>query len=595
MRGYKKIDILRAYSIVVLLALMVHVFFAILFWGLQFPLIGFYNIFIVAIYAFILYLVRNKYFGPGVALVHLEVSSFAAFMTIALGWEQGFWLYFFALSFLLYFNPYRNKKMIYIFPVMEMLLFFAVRAVSAHMGALIPQTGGLASWLFPLNAFNCFLVAITGTMSSGISLENMRLERDRMAHDTLTGLYGRDYFIKKVEMALQNNPKKKYILLMTNISGFKYYNEIFGEQRGDEVIICQADWLKEDSEKLTLFGRVSGNEFGVLMEEELFLEERLKENIRKMQEQFTSEQYKMHIYAGIYRIQNREEPVSLMLDKTKMAIDTLKGEYNECYAFYHNDMLENTLHEKKLLGEFEHALENGQFVFYLQPQIMTSGECLGAEALVRWEHPDRGVVPPLEFIPILEETGLIWKLDQYIWEQVVKKLKEWECCGKENCYISVNISARDFYYLDIYREFTELAEKYQINPGHLKLELTETALMIEADKQITLISRLRDYGFEVEIDDFGSGYSSLNMLKDIHADVLKIDMTFLRKTENTERSWAILKSILDLADAIGMKTITEGVETEEQVTKLKQIGCNMFQGFYFSRPIPVEQFEEKYQ
>lgn len=595
MRGYRDINIARAYRIVVMLALLVHVVFAGMFFILRIHCMGYYNIAIAAVYVLIYFLIHNRHYRLGVVLVHLEVSSFASATTIIMGWEYGFWVYFYALASLIYFNPYRNKRIIYLFPVVEMVIFFITRVVSRNMEPLLSADDRLVPLFFCLNTVTGFIVVIAGALASGISLESMRQERDRIARDSLTGVYCREYFIQKTEAILRRNPRKKYYLMLTNISGFKYYNEIFGEKKGDEVLIAQADALKRDSAELALFGRVSGNEFGVLMEEKYFQEDRLVENIHNLQEYFTNEQYKMHIHVGIYCIQKVEEPVSLMLDKAKMAIDTLKGEYSDCYAFYQNDMLEHTLHEKKVLGEFEHALETGQFDFYLQPQISTNGECQGAEALVRWIHPDRGVVPPIEFIPVLEHTGLIWKLDCHVWEQVARKLKEWELSGRERMYISVNISARDFYYLDIYKTFTGLVEKYRIDPKRLKLELTETALMTEAETQIALIGRLREYGFEVEIDDFGSGYSSLNMLKDIHADVLKIDMAFLRKTENVERSWAILKSVLDLAQSIGMRAITEGVETQEQVLRLKQIGCHMFQGYYFSKPLPVQQFEKIYQ
>jgi EAL domain-containing protein (putative c-di-GMP-specific phosphodiesterase class I) len=195
---------------------------------------------------------------------------------------------------------------------------------------------------------------------------------------------------------------------------------------------------------------------------------------------------------------------------------------------------------------------------------------------------------------VLERTGLICRLDKYIWELACKKLREWKDSGLKDCHISVNISSKDFYLTDIYSTFTELVEKYEISPQKLRLEITETAIMRDLETQLELIERLRNYGFAVEIDDFGSGYSSLNMLKDMNVDTLKIDMGFLRRTDYEERSRTILKTVISLSKQLGMEVVTEGVETEEQVNFLEASGCDIFQGYYFAKPMPTEEFEKKY-
>lgn len=252
------------------------------------------------------------------------------------------------------------------------------------------------------------------------------------------------------------------------------------------------------------------------------------------------------------------------------------------------------MREKRLVSEFDKALDEGQFVMFLQPQVRPDGTVLGAEALVRWLHPEQGMIPPGEFIELFEKVGLIYRLDRYIWELAARKLQEWKNNGHENLHISVNISTKDFYYLDIYTTFVELVEKYDISPEKLKLEITETALMMDLDKQLVLLDKLQNYGFQIEIDDFGSGYSSLNMLKDIHADVLKIDMGFLRQTKNNERTSIILRMIIDLAKQLQMIVITEGVESKEQVDHLTKAGSDMFQGYYFAKPAAVHEFEDRY-
>lgn len=201
---------------------------------------------------------------------------------------------------------------------------------------------------------------------------------------------------------------------------------------------------------------------------------------------------------------------------------------------------------------------------------------------------------PGEFIPVFEKNGMIVKLDQYMWEAACKQLRKWKDEGKKDMYISVNISPKDFYFMDVKQVLTDSVKKYNIEPQKLKLEITETAIMTNIDNPVEILDGLRKEGFIIEMDDFGSGYSSLNMLKDIYVDILKIDMAFLRKSNDEERGRKILKTMIQLAKDLEMPTITEGVETLEQVEFLKAMGCKMFQGYYFAKPMDVATFEEKY-
>jgi EAL domain-containing protein (putative c-di-GMP-specific phosphodiesterase class I) len=201
---------------------------------------------------------------------------------------------------------------------------------------------------------------------------------------------------------------------------------------------------------------------------------------------------------------------------------------------------------------------------------------------------------PGDFIETLENAGLIQKLDMYIWELAVRQLSKWRTEGREKLTISVNMSARDFYSIDVYDVLTGLVDRYGVDSRMLRLEITETALLVDPDKSDGIVSKLRENGFLVEIDDFGKGYSSLSLLKNIEADVLKIDMGFLREIRDSERSRIILKSIICLAESLGMDVITEGVETEQQLRVLSEMGCSYYQGYYFSRPVPVDEFETKF-
>ncbi|MGX8720863.1 MAG: EAL domain-containing protein [Eubacteriales bacterium] len=244
-----------------------------------------------------------------------------------------------------------------------------------------------------------------------------------------------------------------------------------------------------------------------------------------------------------------------------------------------------------MLGSFDEALSGGQFKMYLQPQVTKDGSVIGAEALARWHRPDGTIVMPGDFIETLETAGQIHKLDRYIWELAVKQLSMWKNTEKQKLAVSVNVSVRDFYNMDVVRVMTELVEKYGVDSHLLRIEITETAVLGNLDACRAIVSELRQKGFLVEIDDFGKDNSTLSFLKDIKADILKIDMSFLREIGNSERSRVILQSVISMAYSLGMDVITEGVETEDQLHILTEMGCKYFQGFLFSRPIPVDVFE----
>jgi len=217
---------------------------------------------------------------------------------------------------------------------------------------------------------------------------------------------------------------------------------------------------------------------------------------------------------------------------------------------------------------------------------------VSAEALIRWNRPGRGIVFPGEFIPIFENHGMIAKLDYYVWELACRQLSQWREEGHYERSIAVNISAKDFYLSDLYESITGLVEKYDINPAHLKLEITETAFVLDVKKQMELVRRLREYGFIIEIDDFGSGYSSLNSLKEIEVDLLKMDLKFFEKTGDSKRAEKIVSSVINLANDLGMPVIAEGVETAEDVEMIRAAGCQMVQGYYYAKPMPVADFEK---
>ena len=428
--------------------------------------------------------------------------------------------------------------------------------------------------------------------------KHLALEQERYlaTHDTLTGLYNKSHFAVKSAEILKSHPDEEWLLLSSNIKDFKLINDLFGMEKGNEVLKMEAGLLKERCRDGIVYGRIGGDKFAICMPKARFQEEYFTDAIQTMGQVFNNDLYHLHIYIGVYEISDINEDISIMCDKANFAIKTLNENYARSIAYYNDTILNNTILEKQLVGDFDQALKEKQFCMYLQPQMTSEGKMLGAEALVRWQHPKRGLIFPGDFIEVFEKTGLIYRLDRFIWELAVQKLARWQQEGHSDLYISVNISTKDFYYMNVYETITALVEKYRIIPSTLKLEITETAIMTGTAGELDMIEQFRKYGFQVEIDDFGSGYSSFNTLKDMDVDVLKIDMGFLRtsKPENLEKSMSILNMIISLSKTLGLSVVTEGVETKDQVVKLTQMGCRIYQGYYFSKPIPVEEFEKRY-
>lgn len=425
-------------------------------------------------------------------------------------------------------------------------------------------------------------------------LAQIAAERYRATHDSLTGLYNKEHFYECVSRLLADKPDDTYCMVCSDIKDFKLLNDIFGVETGDRVLTRFAEMIRENVHSISVYGRLSGDKFALCMPAAVFDEAMLKRHIEDVAHMIGSA-YTLNLQLGVYFIPDNSIEPSIMCDRSFMAIRSIKSSYTETVGYYDGSLRDRIIAEQQLTSAFATALEEHQFTIFIQPQVAAEGrKVLGGEALVRWNHPERGLVPPAEFIPVFERTGLVCELDMYIWELACQKLAQWKKEGRTNYHISVNISPKDFYFTDIYETFTGLVERYGILPENLRLEITETAMMSDFQSQLALIERLREYGFKIEMDDFGSGYSSLNMLKDISVDTLKIDMAFLRQTENNERSRAILKAIIMLSKQLGIEVITEGVETLEQVEFLTEFGSDVFQGYYFSKPMPVEEFENKY-
>lgn len=420
-----------------------------------------------------------------------------------------------------------------------------------------------------------------------------------LTRDKLTGLFNASCFSEQMERRLKTDKFTTYYLLVSDIVNFKLVNDLHGKPFGDMILMRIAEKIRSFARADDIYARLYNDHFAILMPKRRFDEETFISYFSETFSYLNNFSYSIVWHMGIYEVTGsapdaENTTISAMLDRAFLALNSIKNDYKSCFAFYDEKLRNEVLKMQTLMNELPQALQFGELKMYLQPQFTRDGSVLGAEALVRWHHPTKGIISPTEFIQVIEKINMISDVDKFIWRCACQKLSEYKKEGRTDFYISVNISPKDFYTMDLYETFTSLVREFDISPKNLKLEITETAVIMDLDQQVSLLDRLRNFGFTLEMDDFGSGYSSLNMLKDISVDVLKIDMAFLQKSQNDKKSRIILEKIIMLAKELGMTVVTEGVEEKEQIEFLSEFGCDLFQGFYLSKPIPVADFEKKY-
>lgn len=295
--------------------------------------------------------------------------------------------------------------------------------------------------------------------------------------------------------------------------------------------------------------------------------------------------YKLHMHVGIYEIKNAWEKVEAMYDKAYMAIESIDGDYERKLVYYDASMMEQAFKEKYIVGEFPKALEEDLFEVIMNPQVNSDGKVVSHYIELEWEHSVMGRLKMEQFMPIVEKSGYSYLLDQYVWKKAIRQLWLWMREGRTQERITIVISPRSIYYVDVCDELMKLVEQYHVAPSQIYLEFVESAFRQDSKMHLEMLSRLQKNGFRIAINSLGSGFSSLNLLKDIRIDVLKLDKEFLRETENEKRSKIILNTIITMAKKLGIKVVADGVETKEQMDVLVELGCVGFQGTYFTNMI----------
>lgn len=413
-------------------------------------------------------------------------------------------------------------------------------------------------------------------------------------HDPLTDLLNRNAFFNEVSQFLAAHPNEKFAMIRLDIDHFQTYNSFWGEEEGNRLLCAIADKLRRVSMSYSpcVYGRINADVFCIcLPDQEEVIRKETESAVRELAEYNT--EYRIVPSFGVYEIDDPCVKPQKMYELATLAARQCKESYMEYVSYYKPEMSERVLKSQWIVNEMQHAMDEEQFRVYLQPKYdLTTEKPYGAEALIRWNHPERGMLSPGLFIPVFEQNGFIGKVDYYMWEHVCILLRKWIDEGQEPGPVSVNVSRVNLYNPHLVDSLTELVTKYRLPPALLQLEMTESAYMANPEIMERVVKELQEYGFIILMDDFGSGYSSLNTLKDIHVNVLKIDMKFLADESDTERSHSILASTVLMAGWLNTPVIMEGVETAEQVKFLKSIGCNYVQGYYFARPMPVEDYEE---
>ncbi len=438
------------------------------------------------------------------------------------------------------------------------------------------------------------LEIIRARVSRIIELFEERETISETERDPLTGLLTPEYFYRYARQLDRDEDASDMDAVFVDINHFRMLNERFGSGYGDEVLRRVGERLREAlSDERCLVCRLEADRFQIYCRHGVDYKALLEYAGIGLAED-DSANSRVRLRMGVYEHADRSMDVERRFDRAKSAADKVRSSFSKAIGYYDREMHEKELFEEQLIEEFPNAIAEGQFCVFYQPKfdIRPSIPVLvSAEALVRWRHPTLGMISPGIFIPLFEENGLIRTLDNYVWETAARQIRSWKERFNFTVPVSINVSRIDMYDPELIGTFQAIQEKYGITSSELNLEITETAYTQDSEQIIQTVSRLRQMGYRIEMDDFGTGYSSLNMISKLPIDALKLDMQFIRNAFGERRDTRMLKVILDIADSLSVPVVAEGVETEEQMLALREMGCCIVQGYYFSRPVPAEEYE----
>ena len=423
-------------------------------------------------------------------------------------------------------------------------------------------------------------------------------ERDLSAvigRDPLTGLYQRDHFFERAEQYDREHPDREMDAVIVDISHFHIINERFGSEYGNRILSIIGKNLLDAVKKLDgIVCRRNADTFMIYSPHGTDYNKLLKTASEGLSDDGKPSN-RIRLRMGIYMSVDKSIDMSRRFDRAKLAADTIKNIAADSIGIYDDAFSKEELYREKLIEDFPDAISSRQFEVFYQPKFDITQDppvLSSAEALVRWNHPTLGLISPSEFVPMFEQNGLISELDRYVWQTAAGQLKRFKDKLGAVVPVSVNVSRIDLFDPEIADTLESIVRDNGLEPHELMLEITESAYADDSEHIIKTVNELRDKGFRIEMDDFGTGYSSLNSLSTLPIDVLKMDMSFLETAFKKTKDTRILKFIVDIANYLSVPVIAEGVETLEQLEALKDLGCDLVQGYYFSKPIPAHKFEE---
>lgn len=418
--------------------------------------------------------------------------------------------------------------------------------------------------------------------------------------DTITNLPYVDDFCGVSEKILEQKTTKQYHLIAFDIANFKLVNNNYGFQSGDRLLNKAINQFCIENKACQIATRIYSDHIVALYETDES-KELVVEKVTRFNNDFISAVQKeypivpIHIHSGIYKITDRSEHITKIIDKANMARKAAKGHYKIDCVLYDESLLHAQERVAEIITALEEGIKNNNILVLLQPKVnVKTHKVVGAEALSRLVDKDGNIIRPDEFIPILEKTGKIVDLDKYVLDYVVKLLEKWYGQGFKDYKISVNMSRVHFYFDDLAEQIIKKFETFNIPPKLLEFEVTESVFLSDTDMIIEKIAKLRDYGFKISIDDFGSGYSSLNLISILPVDIVKLDKGFINTSLNTKRGKEIMRGLIKMLSEIELDIICEGIETAEEEEVVYEFGCNEVQGFLYDKPIKVEEFTKKY-
>lgn len=451
------------------------------------------------------------------------------------------------------------------------------------------------SWFDGRDAVLATLVALGDNKQ--VVMQNMMEQAVKLMNhttdevDKLTGLPNRIQFYDQTQANIQDL-YKNFAIVLLDIERFKNINDIYGIAKGDEVLRYIARVLQDMYGEQNNYARLHSDMFVFYINYEKKGE--IIKEIEKIRKKISNNPFGFDLVTkfGIYLVDDRSIPVNLMCDRAMMAERTVKGNIMKFCAFYDEHYREEMLRAGEIEQDMERALVEHQYQMYLQPKYRLSDNSLcGAEVLCRWKHPRKGLIPPNDFIPLFEKNGFILKLDEYMWEEACKNIRRWLDEGHEVVPISVNISRYHIQHNNLEDAMRHLLTKYNLTPDHLNLEITESLFLDNPEELNRVLVRLQNMGFKLEVDDFGSGFSSLNLIRNISVDTIKIDKEFLDSEIASEKGKIVVNHTIGMAKDLNLQVIAEGVETKAHVDFLKESHCDIAQGYFFAKPMPVEEFE----